>query len=155
MAGSGPAMTETHQPPRTAAHTYRCPHIPLPTWVNGWGAWYQGSDSAPRMAPGVAAAIWSCVAGQAARMNPRAGYSPVPIWPEGGHHTRTRLQSPRGETSITGWSAVTRLWTQFAWVTRICRADTTRDTTATCPLGNRPDRPNTSTLPGSGVRERA
>src|SRR6185312_5292090 len=26
MAGSSPAMTETHQPPRTAAHTYRCPH---------------------------------------------------------------------------------------------------------------------------------
>src|SRR6185437_12132767 len=26
MAGSSPAMTEAHQPPRTAAHTYRCPH---------------------------------------------------------------------------------------------------------------------------------
>src|SRR6185437_330720 len=27
MAGSSPAMTETHQPPMTAAHTYRCPHM--------------------------------------------------------------------------------------------------------------------------------
>src|SRR6185437_978385 len=29
MAGASPAMTETHQP-----------QGPLPTYVNGWGAWY-------------------------------------------------------------------------------------------------------------------
>src|SRR6185437_197180 len=29
MTGSSPAMTETHQPPRTATHTYRCPHMSM------------------------------------------------------------------------------------------------------------------------------
>ena len=46
----------------------------------------------------------------------------MPISPVGGHQTRTIDQSFAAETSITGWSRLTRLCTQLAWVTRICRA---------------------------------
>ncbi|CAA9242431.1 MAG: hypothetical protein AVDCRST_MAG08-1694 [uncultured Acetobacteraceae bacterium] len=76
-----------------------------------------------------------------------------------GSQTRTRDQSLAGETSVTGWSRATRPLAppeaQLAWSTRTSRADTTRDTTATCPCGRREVRISTSTLPFRGARPRS
>src|SRR6185312_5923473 len=47
MAGSSPAMTETHQPPQGS----------LPTYVNGWGAWSQPRCLATRFQPGLSSRL--------------------------------------------------------------------------------------------------
>ena len=56
-------------------------------------------------------------------MKPWVGYSVLPIWPDGGHQTRTSVQSLSGDTSMTGMSAIMRWRTQLACVTRICRSE--------------------------------
>src|SRR6185437_13091571 len=38
---SGDGRVKPSHDGNASAAQDRCPHIPLPTWVNGWGAWYQ------------------------------------------------------------------------------------------------------------------
>src|SRR5512147_3286647 len=78
----------------------------------------------------------------------------MPIRSDGGHQTRTIVQLLFGDTSVTGMSLLTRWCTQLAWVTRICRSDSTRVTTATWPFDRREERRNTRTLPATGARVR-
>ena len=66
------------------------------------------SFSASLIARGVAAMSWSCDEGRSDRINPKAGYSLTPICATGGHQIRTNDQSFEAETSITGWSSLTR-----------------------------------------------
>src|SRR6185312_17513226 len=57
MAGSGPAMTEAHQPPRTAAHTYRCPHMSM---VGAPGMIPTDSTSDPSGSAGLSRILSTC-----------------------------------------------------------------------------------------------